>query len=157
MKFWHRRGRVLGTRVGAGVAALRQSQGRDAGPDGPELLLIRRRDNALWDLPGGAALPGEVLLTAALRELTEETGVTASGATLLDVFSGPAHRHTSPDGNVVDWVTAVYLTREIRGTPRAADDAAQVAWWPLGALPGAVSPATQAYFRAVAQRVGVGP
>ena len=39
------------------------------------LVLIRRRDNGLWSLPGGIVDWGEDLATAAKRELAEETGL----------------------------------------------------------------------------------
>lgn len=130
-------------RVGAGVAALRR------GANGPEVLLIRRRDDARWDLPGGGVNVGEEVETAARRELREETGLEAGPLTLLAVFSGEAHRHTYPDGNVVAWVTIVYTIGQVGGEARAGDDAAEATWWPLDALPGEVSAATRAYFRAL--------
>jgi mutator protein MutT len=51
---------------------------------GTEVLIARRPASAirggLWELPGGKAEPGETPLTAAARELAEETGVTVSAA-----------------------------------------------------------------------------
>lgn len=132
-------GQYLGQRVGAGIAVLR----------GEQLLLIQRRDNGLWDIPGGAVNPGENVFLAAIREVTEETGIRVGSATLLDVFSGPGFQHTYPDGNTVDWATVLYLSRDVAGAARAADDAAQAAWWPLKNLPADISPATRAYFQAV--------
>lgn len=137
-------------RVGAGVAALRPR------PGGPEVLLIRRHDDGLWDLPGGGVNVGEEVGAAARRELREETGLEAGPLTLLDVFSGEAHRHTYPDGNVVAWVTVLYSTWQVNGEPRAGDDAAEVAWWSLAALPGDMSAATRAYFGVLAAHEGVG-
>lgn len=132
-------------RVGAGVAL----------PGGRgEVLLVRRRDNARWDLPGGGVNVGEEIEAAAQRELREETGLTAGSLTLLGVFSGDAHRHTYPDGNQVAWVTVLYLVEQTSGETRAGDDAAQVAWWPLAALPEDVSAATEAYFRALRAHLG---
>ncbi|MBB5294906.1 NUDIX domain-containing protein [Deinococcus metallilatus] len=150
-----RRGQRAGKvcqQVGAGIAVL-SGQG--------EVLLIRRGDNGLWDLPGGGVNVGEEVEAAARRELHEETGLIAGPLTLLGVFSGEAHRHTYPDGNVVAWVTVLYVARQGEGQhpedrPRAGDDAAQVAWWPLAALPGEVGEATRAYFRVLRAQVGEG-
>jgi 8-oxo-dGTP diphosphatase len=133
----HQRG--LRQQVGAGIAVLW----------GAEVLLIRRRDDARWDLPGGGVSVGEEVEAAARRELHEETGLSVGPLTLLGVFSGDAHRHTYPDGNVVAWVTVLYLAEQTTGETQAGDDAAQVAWWPLAALPEDVSAATGAYFRAL--------
>lgn len=55
-------------------------------------LLIRRASPpfaGVWSMPAGSVEPGETVETAALRELHEETGVTASAlglATYLDVI-----------------------------------------------------------------------
>lgn len=127
-------------RVGAGVAALRTREGE------AEVLLIRRRDDGLWDLPGGGVNVAEEVEAAARRELREETRLEAGALTLLGVFSGDAHRHTYPDGNEVAWVTVLYLAREVPGEARAGDDAGEAAWWPLSGLPTGVSAATRAYF-----------
>ena len=120
------------------------------------LLLVRRADNGLWDIPGGRVEPGERVEGAARRELHEETSLSGGTLTLLDVFSGPRHRHTYPDSNVVDsnvvdsnvvdGVTVLFVSPDARGTARAADDAAGVRWWPLSNLPANISPATGAYF-----------
>ncbi|MGD6795064.1 NUDIX hydrolase [Metabacillus indicus] len=38
------------------------------------ILLVKRRDYPIWDLPGGMADPGELLEDCAVREAEEETG-----------------------------------------------------------------------------------
>ncbi len=51
-----------------------------------EVLLIRRRDDGCWALPGGVAEVGETTAQAAERELWEEAGVRGRAARLLGVF-----------------------------------------------------------------------
>ncbi|GGQ92675.1 NUDIX domain-containing protein [Deinococcus ruber] len=127
-------------RVGAGVACL-----NSAG----ELLMIRRRDNGRWDLPGGGVEPGEDVEHAARRELHEETGLTPHDLHLLGVFSGPEAVHTYPDGNVVAWVTVLYLCRSCSGVPAPADDACEVGWFALPSVPGGFSKVTASYLECV--------
>lgn len=128
-------------RVGAGVAVCRPTT-----LDGSEVLLIRRGDNGRWDIPGGGKHGWETPVWAARRELREETGLRVGR---LGVWRGPAHRHTYPDGNVVDWTTHVFRAAYAGGEVQAGDDAAQVRWWPLTDLPTDVSSATAVYFAAL--------
>lgn len=131
-------------RVGAGVAVLNDNK----------VVLIRRADNGLWDIPGGAVEPGEAVEDAARRELREETGLEAAPLTLLGVFSGPEFQHTYPDGNVVEWVTVLFSADWDDEVPRAGDDAAKVAWYPLDALPTGLSPAAGRYLAALQTQTG---
>ncbi|WP_230295949.1 NUDIX domain-containing protein [Deinococcus sp. 6GRE01] len=123
-------------RMGAGVAVVR----------GESVLLVRRGDNALWDVPGGGADAGETPEDTGRRELREETGLSVGALRVLGVFP---HRHAYPDGNVVAWETHVFTADFAGGEPCASDDAAEVRWWPLSALPGDVSEATGTYFAAL--------
>lgn len=58
-------------------------------PDG-RIVLIRRRDNGLWGLPGGMVNWGEDIPTTVERELAEETGLQLSNIRrLVGVYSSP--------------------------------------------------------------------
>lgn len=50
------------------------------------ILLIRREDNGLWAMPGGATEVGETWARSAERELHEEAGVEGTAMRLLGVF-----------------------------------------------------------------------
>ncbi|BAS59283.1 MULTISPECIES: NUDIX domain-containing protein [Leptolyngbya] len=54
------------------------------------IVLIRRRDNGLWGLPGGIVDWGEDLPTAIRRELFEETGLELTKIRrLVGIYSAP--------------------------------------------------------------------
>lgn len=97
---------------------------------GADVLLIRRGTAPLagdWSLPGGRIEFGERAEAAALRELSEETGVTARIAGLVDVVdaiftsrsSGAVTRH---------YVLFDYAAVWVSGEPVAGDDAGHAEW-----------------------------
>lgn len=53
-----------------------------------EVLLIQRRDNGRWAMPGGLAEIGQTLSEAVLRELWEEAGLRGEVRRLLGIFDG---------------------------------------------------------------------
>jgi ADP-ribose pyrophosphatase YjhB (NUDIX family) len=58
-------------------------------PDG-RIVLVRRKDDGLWSLPGGLVDWGEDVPTAARRELMEETGLElVKIRRLVGVYSAP--------------------------------------------------------------------
>ena len=79
------------------------------------VVLVRRRDNGLWSLPGGIVDWGEDVLTAAARELKEEAGLQTVGLErLVGVYSQPGR---DPRFHSVCVTVAVQVT----GTPYPAD------------------------------------
>jgi ADP-ribose pyrophosphatase YjhB (NUDIX family) len=58
-------------------------------PDG-QIVLVRRRDNGKWCLPGGMVNWGQNLATTVQRELAEETGLELIGIRrLVGIYSEP--------------------------------------------------------------------
>ncbi|HBB31652.1 MAG TPA: NUDIX hydrolase [Cyanobacteria bacterium UBA8803] len=58
-------------------------------PDG-QIVLVRRRDNGKWALPGGIVDWGQDIPTTVQRELVEETGLELSKiCRLVGVYSAP--------------------------------------------------------------------
>jgi 8-oxo-dGTP diphosphatase len=94
------------------------------------LLLVQRGATGRWAVPGGRVEPGERVRDAVVRELREETGLRATC------------------GDFVGWAEVIgdgvhYVILDFRvalvdppGVAMAGDDAAALAWVPLGAVAG---------------------
>ncbi|MEO0729579.1 MAG: NUDIX hydrolase [Pseudomonadota bacterium] len=102
---------------------------------GAEILLARRGKppvQNMWSLPGGHIEPGETASDAAMRELSEETGVEAELLGLVDVHN-VIIRGTAGD-LTAHYLIAVHAARWIRGTPVAADDIIDARFFDRNAL-----------------------
>jgi ADP-ribose pyrophosphatase YjhB (NUDIX family) len=98
------------------------------------LLLTRRKDNELWAVVSGVLEPGEEPGPAALREILEETGVTAElvRLTSVDVTEPIVY----PNGDRTQYLDVCFLARYVAGEARVADDEnLDVQWFARDALP----------------------
>jgi len=59
--------------------------------DNGRVLMIRRRENGNWALPGGGINLGESLPEAGVRETAEETGVTCEITGIVGTYADPKH------------------------------------------------------------------
>jgi ADP-ribose pyrophosphatase YjhB (NUDIX family) len=92
------------------------------------LLLIRRTDNDLYAIPGGALEIGETVVAAAVRETREETGVDVVVTGLIGVYSDPAHVIEFSDGEVRQEFSVCFRARPIGGSPRTSEESMEVRW-----------------------------
>jgi 8-oxo-dGTP pyrophosphatase MutT (NUDIX family) len=59
------------------------------------VLLIKRSDNGHWAVPAGAMELGESIADCGIRELYEETGLSAASMTPYALYTGPAYTFTN--------------------------------------------------------------
>ena len=99
-----------------------------------EVLLVRRADTGEWSLVSGILEPGEQPAAGLLREIEEETGVTAELEALTGVWTLPAI--TYPNGDQARYLDLCFLARHVRGQARVNDDESlEVGWFPVDRLP----------------------
>lgn len=104
------------------------------------LFLMKRSDSGCWGLAGGAVEPGEVVETAARREVREEAGLDLGAMRLFGVFSGPELFYRYPNGDEVHNVTIIYLSREARGEVHLNDEHTEWHWFDADETPENISP-----------------
>lgn len=118
--------------VGACVIVIRSDQ---------KILLQLRKDNGCWGLPGGSMEPGESLEQAASRELYEETGLMASGLSLLEVFSGKDMYYQYPHGDEVYNVVAAFVCDTYSGQlMKDEGEVEDIQFFSIDTLPSLISP-----------------
>lgn len=108
-------------KVAAGALVLRQR----------EVLLVRRVLDPYmgqWSIPAGFVNAYEDPVAAAQRECREETGLVIAVDGLFDMLTGREHSRGAD-------IFLVYRAHVLRGILAAGDDADQVGWFPLEALP----------------------
>lgn len=98
------------------------------------VLLVRRADNGRWTLPAGILEPGEEPARGCVREVLEETGVSARVVRLAGV--GTTDPVVYPNGDRAQYLDVVFVLDYVAGQARVNDDEnTDVRWFPLEDLP----------------------
>jgi ADP-ribose pyrophosphatase YjhB (NUDIX family) len=92
------------------------------------LLMIRRTDNDLYSIPGGAQDVGETIGQAVIREVKEETGIDVEPTGIIGVYSDPKHVIAYTDGEVRQQFSICFRARPVGGGLRTSNESSEVHW-----------------------------
>ena len=92
------------------------------------ILLLRRKDNDKWTMPGGTMDFGESLGQCAVREVREETGFDIEISGLIGTYTDPNVLIAYSDGEVRQEFTLVYAGK-IKGGELRIDHESKEAIW----------------------------
>ena len=87
--------------------------------DAGRVLVVQRRDNQRWEIPGGILELGESLPAGVRREVEEETGIVVEPGRLTGVYKNLR----------LGVVALVFLATKVGGEARATEESATVEWW----------------------------
>ncbi len=98
--------------------------------DHNRLLMIRRSDNGLWSIPGGAQDFGEYIAETVVRETREETGIEVEVTGVVGIYSNPNHVMAYDNGEVRQQFSICFRARPIGGELRTSSESIEVRWVP---------------------------
>lgn len=102
--------------------------------DDGRVLLGRRSDDGRWTTIGGIPEPGEQPAVCAVREVLEETGVTATVERLVSVRAGEPMSY--PNGDRAQFLDLTFRCRYVSGQAHVADDESlEIGWFGPAELP----------------------
>lgn len=104
--------------------------------DDDAILLVHRRDNGLWALPGGGMDLGESIVDCAIREVREETGMNVTITGLVGTYTNPRHVMAYDDGEVRQQFSLCFAAKLIDGTLKADSESTEIGWIALRDLDG---------------------
>jgi ADP-ribose pyrophosphatase YjhB (NUDIX family) len=112
----------------AGTAAIVDDDGR--------ILLMRRSDNRLWNMPGGILEVGETPAAGVVREVLEETGVRCKPIALVGVYDNRKWE----TGVIQHLYKFTFLCKpldegQLRETASHAVETLEIGWFAESALP----------------------
>ena len=93
-----------------------------------ELLMLHRKDNKKWTMPGGTMEFGESLTDCALREVKEESGLDVVIKDIIGTYTDPNIRVAYSDGEVRQEFTIVYYGEALNYSVSLDDESSQYEW-----------------------------
>jgi ADP-ribose pyrophosphatase YjhB (NUDIX family) len=92
------------------------------------VLLIRRTDNGLWAIPGGAQDFGEYIAETAVRETKEESGIDVEVTGIVGIYTDPRHVMAYSDGEVRQQFSICFRASPLGGEPSTSSESSEVRW-----------------------------
>lgn len=90
--------------------------------------MIRRTDNDLYSIPGGALELGETLTQTVQREVMEETGIDVQATGLIGIYSDPDHVIEFTDGEIRQEFSICFRANPTGGILRTSNESKEVLW-----------------------------
>lgn len=100
-----------------------------------QVLLIRRRDNGMWALPGGCNDLGESAKECAERECREESGYLCKVTKLMAVFSSTKYEYKNYPWKENQFCHLVFLAEIVGGAPQKSNETTAVGWFGQEEIP----------------------
>ena len=108
-----------------------------------QLLLFKRVESGIWDIPGGHMDIGESLEETAIRETFEETGIIVHSLDLIQIVSGKDAVIRDAHGVETYYVTAIYKCTNFGGELRGSVEGQDVGFFDIQQLPQPISISVQ--------------
>ena len=100
------------------------------------ILLCRRADVMLWDVPGGTIELDEAPSHGITREVQEESGLVIEAERLIGVYGGPEFHWSYPNGDQAQILAIFFAARIVGGAMHpAGHENVNVAFFPPDRLP----------------------
>lgn len=99
-----------------------------------ELLMLHRKDNKKWTMPGGTLEFGESMVECALREVKEESGLHVEIKDIIGTYTDPNIRVAYSDGEVRQEFTIVYYGEADNFDVKLDEESSDFVWMPLDAV-----------------------
>lgn len=105
-------------------------------------LLLQKRSDGIWGVPGGFMEIGESTEETGRREVLEETGIEIGKLELVGVFSGKQYFVKLPNGDEFYPITIAYVSKEITGGVLKADgqETIEAKFFTINELPEGLNP-----------------
>ena len=93
------------------------------------LLLVKRTDNDLWTIPGGAMDPGEDIAACCLREVKEESGLDVDIDALIGIYSNPRHVVEYQDGELRQQFSVCFACHPLSNALATSSETSEVGFF----------------------------